>query len=244
MADRYDELSTRERMFVDLYLESMDPYRSALTAGFSRHTARGLSWSWIKQRHYKPALYDTIKARLDLRRQDNFASAEAVRHRAWLIATGDPRELVETRVTCCRYCHGDEHEYQWTLPEYEKAVVAAESGPKPKPMPDCTGGFDYRPDMPPHEGCPECAGEGVERIRVRDSRELSESALALLKRVKPGKYGPEVEVHDQQAAMKLYAAMSGFLVERKEVTGKDGAPLDGGAGAAVLEALARKHKND
>lgn len=224
MADRYEELSTRERLFVDLYIESKDAYNSALKAGWSRNTARCHAYGWVRRPFDKPVLYETIQARLQLVRDRNFADAEAVRERAWLIATADPRELIETKVYSCRYCHGEEHAYHWRLSEYEAAVIEAEEAREA--LPDCSGGFGFDPFESPHPECPRCKGNGEQVVSLKDTRDLSASALALFKGVKQTKQGIEVLMHDQQAAMRLYAELSGYQVSKKEISGPGGVPLE------------------
>lgn len=47
----------------------------------------------------------------------------------------------------------------------------------------------------------------------------------LVKRIKNGPHGPEIELHDAQAALIQLGKVHGLFVDRQEVTGKDGAPL-------------------
>lgn len=239
--DRFNELTAKEQELILRYEETLDPYNSALAAGYDRSTARKCVYSWFKQPHLKPALYQTAMHRKALRLETFKVEAKELMLRTTLLAYADPSELVDVRACACRYCHGEGFAYQWTPAEFEKALSEAEG--VHGPLPDIAGGMDYDKTADPHPDCPECSGEGVEVIRVKDLRDVSEGARLLYKGAKVSKDGRiEVLMHDQEAAKRFLAQLCGFVLDKKEITGKDGAPLDGGAGAAVLEALARKHK--
>lgn len=46
--------------------------------------------------------------------------------RYWRIATGDVNDIVSVERHACRYCHGQDHAYQWkTEREYREAFDAA-----------------------------------------------------------------------------------------------------------------------
>lgn len=48
----------------------------------------------------------------------------------------------------------------------------------------------------------------------------------LIKKIKPTKDGLEVEFHDVQAALVHLAKINGMMIDRAEVTGKDGKPQE------------------
>lgn len=50
-------------------------------------------------------------------------------------------------------------------------------------------------------------------------------AIHQIKKIKSGRWGPEIEMYDPLAAQELVAKYHGMLVERTEVTGAEGAPL-------------------
>lgn len=124
-------------------------------------------------------------------------------------ASADPNELIGLRVGCCRFCHGDGHRYQWREREYLEAcstVEARNGSPKrtgeEEPLPDPAGGFGYDHTLPPHDECPECRGEGVERIVARDTTKLSRGARMLYRGVKQTRNGIEVVLADQDKALQ------------------------------------------
>ena len=92
-------------------------------------------------------------------------------------------------------------------------------------MPDCSGGFDFNRIAEPNPSCPECEGEGVEEVFVADIETLTGPERKLFAGIRMTKYGPEVVLRDQDKARDNIAKYLGLLVERKELTGKDGRPL-------------------
>lgn len=145
--------------------------------------------------------------------------------RRWVdIATADVNDLVRMRIDCCRYCHGEDHKYQWTHAEYVERCNSAQV--LKLPMPDCTGGFGFDPNRKPHLSCSECFGRGDPRIEILDTRDLKGKAKLLYKSAKNGKYGIEVELHDQAAALVNIAKHLGMFVERfKDETAPDAQSL-------------------
>lgn len=48
----------------------------------------------------------------------------------------------------------------------------------------------------------------------------------LIKAIKPGKFGDTIEFHDPFAALQLLGKHHGLFVDRQELTGKDGGPIE------------------
>lgn len=232
--DRFDELNAREQELILRYAETLDPYNSALAAGYERSVARTVAYSWFKQPHMKPAFYETAMFRRAKRLEAFHVGAEELKHKTWLIATADPNELTRVEARCCRYCHGEGFGYQWKEHEFEQAVEEASVGYRINDkgrrvdvqLPDWAGGMGYDQTKDPHPDCPRCMGEGRKVTIVTDTRDLSEAGRALYKGTKVDRNGNiEVLMHDQQAARVFYAQLCGYQIDRKELTGKNGAPL-------------------
>lgn len=148
----------------------------------------------------------------------------------WIdIALADPNDIVQHRRTCCRYCYGIGHQYQWTTVEY--AAKAAQAVDENKTMPVCEGGFDFNANTDPHSDCPECFGHGVSHVYFTDTRRLKGRARALYAGVKKTSGGGmEVLLRNQDAALENIAKFLGmFKLQFGSGTPSDvplGIPLD------------------
>jgi phage terminase small subunit len=144
------------------------------------------------------------------------------RERWAMIAQADPRELIGLRVGCCRYCWGAGHSYHWREREYLEALDKAERAAKrdpDHPLPDPSGGLDFNATRDPNPDCPECHGEGVERVVPRDTSKLSAQALLLYGGVKAKRDGTEIIIADRTKALENVTRMAGGY--------KDNVRLDG-----------------
>lgn len=140
-------------------------------------------------------------------------------HAAWMaIATADPRELIGLRVGCCRYCWGPGHAYQWRLREYTEALAKAEKTGTCD-LPDPAGGFDFNHTKDPNPDCPECRGEGLERVVPRDTNKLSKQALLLYGGVKAKRDGIEIVMADRQKALEHACRISGVYDDKVRLSG-------------------------
>jgi len=136
--------------------------------------------------------------------------ADVVR-KLWRQANADPNELIEVRRNCCRYCWGTGHLYQYTQAEWdgvmhryeEDKYIAERDGKKPPRQPNPRGcvGFDRR--LPPNPDCPECFGDGVEDIIVKDTRYLSPAARELYAGVKVTRDGIDIKTNNRDKALEL-----------------------------------------
>lgn len=166
---------------------------------------------------------------------------------AWLldkyvkIATADVRELVESRLECCRYCHGVDHQYQWIdQTEWAKALADAmdlnariternlNSRLVPKDLvelPTYDGGGGFWGTHAPHENCPKCFGKGEHRAHIHDTRKLSPAATLLYAGIKQTANGPEIKLRDQDGALAWLAKYLGVDKQSLELTGPGGGPI-------------------
>jgi phage terminase small subunit len=149
------------------------------------------------------------------------------------IATADPNELVSVRRTCCRYCWGVEHEYQWdSVVQFMKALQEADSEREAllvkhpemegnlMPLPNDAGGYGFNPTLDPAHDCPHCRGEGVVSVHVADTRYLSYGARKLYAGAKYDKNGNiEVMMHDQQKARETLLRLLGSSGVIKNING-------------------------
>lgn len=199
--------------------EAPNATKAAIRAGASEKTARQTASRWLTKSDIKAAIAD---------RHAEIAAVAAITPAAvlkrwWDIANANPNELIVNAVDCCRHCYGSLHAYQWTEAEYSREVdKAIDSG---KPPPDGLGGFGFDPHRPPVPSCPECFGNGIERVSVADTRKLKGSALRLYAGIKKTKDGVQVLMHDQAAALQNISRYLGMMVDRKEISGPGGGPV-------------------
>lgn len=194
--------------------------QAALSAGCKPVSAAAMASQWLKN----PKIIEAIAERCKEVAAAAGITVEAVLHRWWRIANADPNELVQVQRVACRHCHGIGHAYQWTPAEYQKAVARAAQQKQPAPMPE--GGFGYRLDLAPVASCPECGGLGTENMHFNDTRKLSADAKLLYlgaERTKTG--GLKINMRDQDAALNNIAKFLGMTIDRKQITGPDGGPV-------------------
>lgn len=214
--------SKRVPRFVEEYCKHSVGTRAALSAGWPASWAH-VAASRLLQNANVQDLIAEERARIS-----KIATIEAVDVlRLWLdVATADPSKLQRVRRVNCRHCWGVGHEYQWAAREYAEACDRALSTkPAPKPAPECPGGFGWVSNAEPCPDCPECNGEGVESVYIADIETLTGPERALYAGVKMTTNGPEVKMHDQAAARENIAKYLGMMVDKREITGKGGAPL-------------------
>jgi phage terminase small subunit len=138
------------------------------------------------------------------------------------IAAASPDELIGLRVGCCRYCWGFEHKYQWREREYLEALTQAERIAKTDPdcpLPDPSGGLDFNHTTAPNDACPECRGEGVERVVARDTSKLSPGAKLLYGGLKKKRDGLEIIIASREKALENLTRMQGGYKDNVKVDG-------------------------
>lgn len=107
--------------------------------------------------------------------------------------------------------------------------------PAPPPQPRDDDDDDQVDEAPP------AGPRTVLDVRVDLGQAKDRGKLHLLKRFKEGKWGPEIELYDPLRALELLARHHGLLVDRTELTGKDGAPIEvSDARGRLLDRLARR----
>lgn len=96
------------------------------------------------------------------------------------------------------------------------------------PCPDCWQSGSK--NQMPNADCLRCKGEGHGHAHLHDTRKLSSTAKYVYNGVKIGKDGLQVLMLDRDKALENVAKHLGMHIDRKEITGKDGAPLLSGLG--------------
>ena len=212
-------LTPAELRFVDEYLVDLNATRAYLSGhpGVKETTAASEGHRYL--RNHKVA--EAIQAGRAALSAATGITAERVLKEIASLAYGDARELVEYRIGACRYCWGDGHRFQRTPAEFEHD----EAGHDPdKGVFDEKGGVGYSFKKEPHADCPECAGLGKGRMIINDTRNLSQSAVAMYAGVKTSKDGIEVKTHDKVQALDKLARHLGVFKADNEQVKPDGMP--------------------
>lgn len=198
-------LTSRQARFVEEYLLDLNATAAARRSGYSAKTAE----------QQGPRLLGNVEVALAIREAQAARSArvqlsaDGVLQELGRIIVADPRELIGHRLGCCRHCWGTDYRYQFTPDEWRRAEDAAQrtrdvaiEGGKADPGPaDPLGGIGFNATRTANPSCPECFGEGVTRVVVGDTANLSPAALALYAGVKVTKDGLEVKMHPKLDAL-------------------------------------------
>ncbi len=129
----------------------------------------------------------------------NQADVRTYLQRLASIASADPGELARVVTEPCVGANGC-----WST-EAVAAVLDAAAATNAA-MPDLTQ---------PRPSCERCGGQGVRRVEIRATDELSASGRALMKAIRMKSDGSiEIAVHDQLAATRLLAELSGWIVSQ------------------------------
>lgn len=219
-------LTDKQEMFCREFIVDLNGTQAAIRAGYSEKTAN----EQASQLLAKLSVQSRVAQLKAERAQRLGVSADQVLQWWVDIATADPNDLIQLRRGCCRHCHGDEFQYQWTEQEFARRTAQVQARNEIDPdneqaLPDVLGGFGYNATLPPHPHCPECFGEGLPRVHAEDTRNLKGPAKKLYAGVKQTKSGIEILMQDKGKAMENIARHIGMFIDRHEHTGKNGEPL-------------------
>lgn len=236
------DLSDREARFVMEMAVDGNASAAYVRAGYASKTPDAHAARLAVKGRIKAALE---RVRAMVAEQIGFAAEDALRLVADMLRA-DPRELVEYRVSCCRFCHGDGHLYQRTAGEMARDRAKHDAQVQRRiernkdyepPEFDQQGGDGYSCRNPPNPTCPDCAGEGEGRVVIKDTRYLSKAAAALFAGVKEGKDGVEVKMHDKVALLdKMFRFHGLYEVDNRQ---KAAQATDPAALVALSEAMER-----
>lgn len=220
-------ISKRVPRFIEEYCKDRNGTQAAIRAGYTTN-ADAACQTGIRLLA-DPRVQALIAVEQERISREANVDAAFVLREYLALATADVSKVMNVRRVNCRHCWGAGHMYQWKAREYAEAFDASQrpgkKGEEPPPPPDCSGGFGFKRNGEPNPACPECDGEGVEDIFFGDTESLTGAERKLIAGVKRTKDGLEVKMRDQDGALKILAQYAGLLIERKEVTGKDGRPL-------------------
>jgi phage terminase small subunit len=219
------KLTDRQQRFADEFLVDLNASAAYQRAGYkSKGNAAEVSASQLL-RNPKVAQYLAEKRAARVERVE--ITQDEVLRELRSVMTSDTNEIVQYRRHCCRYCYGKDFRYQLTPSEQERRrgeydvecgqLLSKKVKPDQIPPFDELGGIGYDKRRDPHPDCPECFGEGVGSIFVKDTRKLSPALKSLYAGVKLGKDGLEVKLHSKDKATELVARHLGMLKDKVEV---------------------------
>jgi phage terminase small subunit len=168
---------------------------------------------------HQPEVAARVRALLAIAAETTLISTRARLVTLQRIVESDPTSVVSISGNCCRHCHGVGHGYQWRnaieLCRAIDAYGASINTPKPLPMPDGSGGYGFRGDLKPHPECPKCFGDGLVRVRITPTDELSPTDRAAIKSIRQKGNGEiEVHFHDKMQAADMLNKVAGVYVDR------------------------------
>jgi len=217
-------LTAKQQRFAVEYCVDWNATQAAKRAGYSEITAYQSGSENLKN--------PQIVAAIEERKAELAAAAGLSREwvlRQWRqIAEADPNELTQVRRVNCRHCYGVGHGYQWIDEAEFVAAFDVWSRKHPEKQglpPDGLGGFGFDVNREPASDCPACFGDGFEVVHIADTRKLKGSARRLFAGVERTKEGLKIKMRDQDAALKNISGYFGMLVERKEISGPGGSPV-------------------
>ncbi|AOR77210.1 terminase small subunit [Novosphingobium resinovorum] len=213
------KLQPKQERFVEEFLVDLNATAAYIRAGYR---ARGNSAEASASKLLRnPKVQAAIAAAREALSERTEITQDMVLERWWMIATADPNDVVQFRRTCCRYCHGEGHQFQWIdVEEFTASVrlamsTAADDGPKAIPKDD--GGFGYDNKADPHPGCPQCFGEGKAEVHGKDTRHLKGAARLLYAGVKLTQSGFEIQMRNQDKALENVARHLGMFKDKLEL---------------------------
>jgi phage terminase small subunit len=219
-------LSAMRERFCQEYSREANATQAAIKAGYSEKSAYSQGQRLLKFPEVAARITELQAEIAEEIKLDRVAIAQR-----WAeLALAAPNELPSIITSACRWCHGDDHQYQWkTEREFMKAVeVFLETDPDKRvgeEPPSDAGGYGYSWKLQPHEDCPECQGLGTQRVAFRDTTKLSPGAAALFAGVKETQYGLEIKMHDQMKALESLAKHLGMFPNKHEHSGPGGGPI-------------------
>lgn len=164
-----------------------------------------------------PGLVQEELERLARKREIQEQRDQVVLDKLYDILTADLSEVVQHRRVNCRYCHGENYEFQrknWEMERDLNNYIARGKNPE---IFNKMGGDGFDEHGEPDPNCPNCMGHGVGKTYMLDTRKLSPQVRNAIASIKQTRGGTEIKFHDWLKAFYVYAQMRGLIVERKQI---------------------------
>lgn len=218
-------LTPKQEAFCREYLVDLCGSKAAVRAGYAARAAKQTAGKLLE----KPDVRDAVKALMEARTDRVQFTADEVLADLREMWRADVNDIVEFRRGCCRHCFGAEFLYQRTGAEMERdrkkhRIASAkneEKGEAPLAEFNEQGGEGFDPRKDPNPDCPECFGEGIGRMLLKDTRKLKGGALKLFNGAKQTRDGVEVKVIDRAKLFELAMRHFGLLFDRVKIDTSD-----------------------
>jgi len=208
-----------ERFLHDWVTHYNDPGISAKKAGYPVARARELGYRLLSQPRIQQRLQEIEQEMLE---KTSINAEQLFRE----IVTANLRLArakvpVQLWVPPCRYCYGENNEYQRTVEEMATDLDEFLKRPQRlnKHLFDKKGGDGYDTRLPPYSDCPNCHGEGDHAnpiIRFKDSRFFTPEERELWGGVRYTKSGIETIWRDQAAARSFLGDLALRMAEYRK----------------------------
>lgn len=216
-SDAQPRLTAKRKAFAREFAAHGNAVTAAHAVGLAPGTGHALATNPDMQREIERHR-SRMQAKADI-------TAERVLQSLYDVAFGDVNDLVEHRRVACRCCWSANHQFQRTTGEYRRHLNAWERAFEKAmkddadelPVFDPEGGEGYDGTAAPCETCPECHGEGVSDVHVKDTRDLPPSVRALYDGIKVNTSGGiEIKVRSRDKAVELLGKHLGMFVDKVE----------------------------
>jgi len=235
--------------FVLEYLKDFNGKQAAIRCGYSERSAA----QYASRLLTKDNIQKLLTAAIEARNARIATEGDEVLEMVEAVAEADPNALVEMRRGCCRFCHGENGEYQHTKQEWkaiaeqyeaDRAVYLKGAGSKPGaeafPPLDVKGGIGFNPNLEPNKDCSECWGEGEVRTFIKDTRTLTPAERRLFGGIKETQHGVEIKTNSQDKARELLMRHHGLLNDKLGLGNPDGSNFNSAPAAMIVRFVTKE----
>lgn len=187
----------KQSRFVFEYTKDYNATKAYIRAGYSENGASASASALLAQ----PSIQAALKEREEMLAEVATLDCAWVLRQWMAIASADPNELVSVKQLACGDCYDDDTRQ---LLE-SNGLGATLSNPNP--------------------ACKVCKGHGEKFVSVADTSKLRGSARRLYAGAVQTKDGIKVLMRDQDAAVGNLARYLGMLVDKRELSGPGGGPV-------------------
>jgi phage terminase small subunit len=216
------EIQQRRKRFAEIFLtlrekgigDTQAVRQAAMGVGYTKGSAQSMGSKMLND----PFVRRIIEGAVARHMERAEVNGETIMKYWWDIATC---ELPFPPAGPCRYCWGEDHQYQYTLAEYRNAQRKHTSdqlkkSPHLRVPFDELGGIGFDRTKKPHPYCTECNGEGRNYMLVIDREKLTPAQRQAIDEVRVHKDGSvSLKMRDRSRAMENLQQLMGMIQPRK-----------------------------